>query len=454
MREREEREGVSAGVENAGMGFGVPVKEVAGRKNNVEERLGVGDVDREEASWSLVERKGVKYDGRGGGFNTIPNGAARSKFKPFGFSKSLYSNGTSFFFTNFPVSFGTGDMWSVFSKFGKVGEVFIPPKKDKRGNRFGFVRFALKDDVLVADNVQSSLGDEHVVFMGDFLKETHVKNLLVGEVLNWEDTLSIKGEFLKRGIHSTVPIPLGRLHFLLKGDTEVNCSDLINMELDWCSALFRSISNWHPRLKTMEKIIWVRCWGVPVMAWTEEFFKFLAESVGVFVKVDDITLNMARVDFGRVLLSTNSMAPINKFLKVVCGSFEFDITLMEENPMFMQFNDDAKGDWKEEGSDLFDSDDGEWWPEEGDNEGYESFSVGDNDDISRVSMTKDDLGVCAAASTAPLVAEVSGGAHDISQSCTNLAVSNSKVGKDGLGDVILRSHSAKLCIFHSEERER
>lgn len=48
---------------------------------------------------------------------------------------------TSFFFTNFPDNFGEVDMWKIFSRWVSVGEVFIPPKRDKFGKRFGFVRF-------------------------------------------------------------------------------------------------------------------------------------------------------------------------------------------------------------------------------------------------------------------------------------------------------------------------
>lgn len=44
------------------------------------------------------------------------------------------SNETSFYFTNFPDEFGREKLRSVF-------EVFIPKRKDKNGNQFGFVRF-------------------------------------------------------------------------------------------------------------------------------------------------------------------------------------------------------------------------------------------------------------------------------------------------------------------------
>ncbi|OIW03176.1 hypothetical protein TanjilG_11813 [Lupinus angustifolius] len=62
------------------------------------------------------------------------------------FLKSLDSNSVSFFFTNFPDSHGKVDMWKFFSNWGLVGDLFIPQKCDKRGRRFGFVRFKMVED--------------------------------------------------------------------------------------------------------------------------------------------------------------------------------------------------------------------------------------------------------------------------------------------------------------------
>jgi RNA recognition motif-containing protein len=48
---------------------------------------------------------------------------------------------TSFFFTNIPTDATSEDLWKVFLKFGRVGEVYLPKKLDKRGRWFGFVKF-------------------------------------------------------------------------------------------------------------------------------------------------------------------------------------------------------------------------------------------------------------------------------------------------------------------------
>ncbi|MCI13704.1 RNA-binding protein 25-like, partial [Trifolium medium] len=58
-----------------------------------------------------------------------------------GFVNRLDKETTSFFFTNFPDETQVMELWTLFAKHGRVGEVYIPQKRDKRGNRFGFVKF-------------------------------------------------------------------------------------------------------------------------------------------------------------------------------------------------------------------------------------------------------------------------------------------------------------------------
>jgi hypothetical protein len=73
------------------------------------------------------------------------NGAVRlTEFDPVhrdGFVNRLDKETTSFFFTNFPEEVQAMELWSMFAKHGRVGEVYIPTKRDKWGNRFGFVKF-------------------------------------------------------------------------------------------------------------------------------------------------------------------------------------------------------------------------------------------------------------------------------------------------------------------------
>lgn len=48
---------------------------------------------------------------------------------------------TTFFFTKIPDEFGSREMYALLKENGDIDEVTIPPKRDKRGKSFGFVRF-------------------------------------------------------------------------------------------------------------------------------------------------------------------------------------------------------------------------------------------------------------------------------------------------------------------------
>ncbi|XP_058733452.1 uncharacterized protein LOC131605070 [Vicia villosa] len=48
---------------------------------------------------------------------------------------------TSFFFSEIPEQYGAREMYDIFKDFGDIDEVIFPPRRDKRGKRFGFVRF-------------------------------------------------------------------------------------------------------------------------------------------------------------------------------------------------------------------------------------------------------------------------------------------------------------------------
>jgi RNA recognition motif-containing protein len=68
----------------------------------------------------------------------------------------------SFYVTNFPEDCSIEDLWKVFSRFGRLGDVYIPKKVDKWGKKFAFVKYREDMDAMELSN---SLGD---VWLGSF----------------------------------------------------------------------------------------------------------------------------------------------------------------------------------------------------------------------------------------------------------------------------------------------
>ncbi|GLT36946.1 hypothetical protein SLA2020_112910 [Shorea laevis] len=57
-----------------------------------------------------------------------------------GFSNQLLGQVQTFFVYNFLEKLTAKSFWFWFQRYGKVVDVFVPNKRDKWGNRFGFVR--------------------------------------------------------------------------------------------------------------------------------------------------------------------------------------------------------------------------------------------------------------------------------------------------------------------------
>ncbi|GKU93949.1 hypothetical protein SLEP1_g7498 [Rubroshorea leprosula] len=63
-----------------------------------------------------------------------------------GYGKHFIGQATTYFFYDFPVNYSAKDLWHRFWSFGKVADVYIPERRDRRGRRFGFVRMSEVSD--------------------------------------------------------------------------------------------------------------------------------------------------------------------------------------------------------------------------------------------------------------------------------------------------------------------
>jgi RNA recognition motif-containing protein len=92
-----------------------------------------------------------------------------------GFVHRLHHTTTSYFFTNFPDDVTVNDLWTVFGRFGRVGEVHIPKNFNQQGRRFGFVKFRE-----VAD-ARELLGWMDDIWFGSFKLRVNISRFGKGE---------------------------------------------------------------------------------------------------------------------------------------------------------------------------------------------------------------------------------------------------------------------------------
>ncbi|WJX23786.1 hypothetical protein P8452_12975 [Trifolium repens] len=99
-------------------------------------------------------REKVRGRGREGGKHEESN--FKSNPEVVGYINNIERT-TSYLITNFPREISPSNLWKLFSRYWKVGEVYIPDKLDKTGKRFGFARFEdVKDRQMLLQKIEET----------------------------------------------------------------------------------------------------------------------------------------------------------------------------------------------------------------------------------------------------------------------------------------------------------
>ena len=91
---------------------------------------------------------------------------------------------------------------------------------------------------------------------------------------------------------------------LLFGLSDNKAAEIIRQEKEQSSSMFYSLLKWNPQLRTETRLVWLRVWGIPVLAWKTDHMRRLVAEVGDLVDVDDDVELMHRLDRARILVRT------------------------------------------------------------------------------------------------------------------------------------------------------
>ncbi|KAI5430636.1 hypothetical protein KIW84_035011 [Lathyrus oleraceus] len=98
----------------------------------------------------------------------------------------------------------------------------------------------------------------------------------------------------------------------------------------WWSKWFTSIDRWKPGHVDEERLMWVRCLGIPCHVWTDDFFGVFAGLFGSYVRSDCNTASRKVLDSARLLVRTKRRRWVNDLFQVKINGLLFDISVVEE----------------------------------------------------------------------------------------------------------------------------
>jgi len=301
-----------------------------------------------------LEREGERGKEKKGATRVIQNERGKGKLQSsqhyHGYLHKMDNSTTSFFVSNFPDFVNRGDLWQIFARFGNVGEVFIPNKVDKWGNRFAFVKFREVRDVeeLEGRMQEVKCGEEVLkVNIARFGREedTRVSDKVMyqGESSNakvlqgksYKEALSREGcgkvsplvqvavasvpalvvqpsedmiQFLSKGFVARMHFPMEVSHIqtglsmegwreikvfsmgegmvLLHSEREGVIQRASEEKKEWWSNHFLKVQNWMPHFIGKQRRTWLKLYGVPLHIWEESVFKKIGGRLGELLDFD------------------------------------------------------------------------------------------------------------------------------------------------------------------------
>ncbi|MCH89313.1 hypothetical protein A2U01_0010208, partial [Trifolium medium] len=308
-------------------------------------------------------------------------------------------NYTTYFFSDFPESFGAKAMLNVFQNYGDIMEVVIPAKRDKGGRRFGFARFdrvenprsfeyeldhiiigrdklsvnlsrfqrqsegnrrfdvkngtsgsrRLNDSKgvefntrtksstgqnhhqsrdehdrtyahAVRDGRQSKQGVDHKHITVSYEAEKddmlRLKKAFIGEVLHSGMSYNIQNQFHRQGYFGVKVTPLGSNLVLLEGQEEGEVEALVEDAKGWLYQWFRDVRPWSAKEIDLERIVWLRVYGIPAHAWNDIFFANITKPWCHFINADDVTIKKLSMDVARLMIRTTCQRVVDEFFDV------------------------------------------------------------------------------------------------------------------------------------------
>ncbi|KAL5137963.1 hypothetical protein HKD37_10G028241 [Glycine soja] len=130
---------------------------------------------------------------------------------------------------------------------------------------------------------------------------------------------------------NVLPKYLGDDMVLRIGLSDTKAQELIREEINHGTSAFYGLEKWNSKTKPGNRLIWVQCWGIPLVAWSIDNLRKIVAAVGDLVEVDDDFEDMQRLDRARVLVRTPWRSTVEHMVTAHIDGDVHKISIVEEN---------------------------------------------------------------------------------------------------------------------------
>lgn len=158
-----------------------------------------------------------------------------------------------------------------------------------------------------------------------------LSNSLVG-ILRWNRGVipSLPGIYKLGGIKDVKLSRLGSNKVLVSFPNLEKVSSALGEEGSVWKKAFVSLEKWVLTLSASVREVWVQCYGVPLLGWSEEVFRAIGNNIGEVVHIAKETLEKSVLEYGRLSAKTDFFGFINLEVRIQIFGFIFKVLLREE----------------------------------------------------------------------------------------------------------------------------
>ncbi|KAE8718366.1 hypothetical protein F3Y22_tig00110015pilonHSYRG00250 [Hibiscus syriacus] len=249
-----------------------------------------------------------------------------------GFRKGCYT----IFIENLPEKIHWKRLGSIFGSHGQVIDAFIPKKRNSKGFRFGFIRFATIEEARTSISKMNGnhiYGNKIRVYLAKYKprqsfwrkSSTAVQKLYQDYLANQMQAKGLAGFTLMRAAGNVV-LMVFEDSDLLRSVKE----DKLETLAEW----FSRVETWSESLVVESRRVWLVCEGIPFHTWNWDTFKSIATKWGKLIAIDNSCEFPSSFDRAKIQILTNAQGRIDELLELKVGDNLFKILVYEVDPSF------------------------------------------------------------------------------------------------------------------------
>ncbi|CAL0310563.1 unnamed protein product [Lupinus luteus] len=276
-----------------------------------------------------------------------------------------------------------------------------------------------------------------------------LRNSYIGLIPDQVDIGELKEKLLLDGFYSVHLIQLGGRTALLRVEEDGEMEALLHDERAWFENKFVSIRKWKPMDIAMDRFFSIRCFGILLHVWEEEFFEKIALQFGKFMGIDDCTRFRKNLKYGCIFIASPYRTMVDKAISVKINGVFFDIQVTEERAACWHHNLGlGSTSTKSSSGDGSSSESGYSWLDHIYDENVENWVAEEEDDDVAVGKNKIHPTSMDLVSQAPLVSDPLGSDPENTDPSTSKLLTSELIPLEPLelnGDLIVHSSPTQIC---------